>query len=105
MVNAGSSSVKFQIFELATGGVLRRLVKGQMDGIGTRPHLRAATPEGSSLVDKRILPEKYPTSQQPSALLQTGCANINASNCWPSDTVWSTVGPYTTDRLSSIKRS
>jgi acetate kinase len=58
VVNAGSSSVKFQIFELATGDVLRRLVKGQMDGIGTRPRLRAATPEGSSLVDKTYSPQE-----------------------------------------------
>jgi acetate kinase len=60
VVNAGSSSVKFQIFELATGSVLRRLVKGQMDGIGTRPRLRAATPEGSSLVDKTYSPQEIP---------------------------------------------
>ena len=60
VVNAGSSSVKFQIFELAASGVLRRLVKGQMDGIGTRPRLRAATPEGSSLVDKTYSPQEIP---------------------------------------------
>jgi acetate kinase len=60
VVNAGSSSVKFQIFELATGGVLRRLVKGQMDGIGTRPRLRAETSEGSSLVDKTYSPQEIP---------------------------------------------
>jgi acetate kinase len=60
VVNAGSSSVKFQIFELATGGVPRRLVKGQMDGIGTRPRLRAATSDGSSLIDKIYPPQEIP---------------------------------------------
>jgi acetate kinase len=40
VVNAGSSSVKFQIFAV-NGGVPLRLVKGQIDGIGTRPRLAA----------------------------------------------------------------
>ena len=39
VVNAGSSSVKFQVFAADGDGGLRRLIKGQMDGIGTRPHL------------------------------------------------------------------
>ena len=38
IVNAGSSSVKFQVFD-AVGP--RRLLKGQIDGIGTKPRLRA----------------------------------------------------------------
>jgi acetate kinase len=60
VVNAGSSSVKFQIFGLATAGVPHRLVKGQMDGIGTRPRLRAAASDGSSLIDKTYLPQEIP---------------------------------------------
>ena len=42
VVNAGSSSIKFQAFGIE-GGELRRLLKGQMDGIGTRPRLVANT--------------------------------------------------------------
>jgi acetate kinase len=42
VVNAGSSSVKFQVFALESGGGLARRIKGQMDGIGTRPRLRAS---------------------------------------------------------------
>jgi acetate kinase len=60
VLNAGSSSVKFQIFELATSGVLRRLAKGQMDGISTRPRLRAENSDGSSLVDKTYSPQEIP---------------------------------------------
>ena len=41
VINAGSSSLKFQIFTLAGGGLERR-VRGQIDGIGVRPRLRAA---------------------------------------------------------------
>jgi len=55
VVNAGSSSVKFQIFSIENPGDLKRLIKGQMDGIGTRPRLVAAT-ENSSLVDRSFSP-------------------------------------------------
>ena len=41
VVNAGSSSVKFQVFGADGTSEPRRLIKGQMDGIGTRPRLRA----------------------------------------------------------------
>ena len=34
VVNAGSSSVKFQIFESSARETPRRLLKGQIDGIG-----------------------------------------------------------------------
>jgi acetate kinase len=33
VVNAGSSSVKFQVFAVENEGDLRRQIKGQMDGI------------------------------------------------------------------------
>ena len=52
VVNAGSSSVKFQIFELTNSGDPRRLIKGQVDGIATRPRLRAETRDGTPLIDK-----------------------------------------------------
>jgi acetate kinase len=51
VVNAGSSSVKFQIFGVDGGGPLR-LVKGQIDGIGTRPRLAAEANDKSSLIDR-----------------------------------------------------
>ena len=52
VVNAGSSSVKFQIFESSAPDAPRRLLKGQVDGIGARPRLRATGSDGSLLVDR-----------------------------------------------------
>ena len=52
VVNAGSSSVKFQIFAVEGEGALRRQVKGQMDGIGSRPRLVASGPTGDALADR-----------------------------------------------------
>jgi acetate kinase len=52
VVNAGSSSVKFQVFSVEGEGALRRLVKGQIDGIGSRPRLRATGADGDPLADR-----------------------------------------------------
>jgi acetate kinase len=57
VVNAGSSSVKFQVFGLEEGDLKRR-VRGQMDGIGTRPRLRASAAQGS--VDRAFRTEDVP---------------------------------------------
>jgi acetate kinase len=57
VVNAGSSSVKFQIFGME-GGAPGRLVKGQIDGIGTHPRLAAKADDGSSLIDKTFAVDK-----------------------------------------------
>jgi acetate kinase len=52
VVNAGSSSVKFQIFDSSAPDAPRRLLKGQVDGIGARPRLRAEASDGSPVVDQ-----------------------------------------------------
>ena len=51
VANAGSSSVKFQVFEIEQGQRLRRQIKGQVDGIGTKPHLHTAAADGKVLAD------------------------------------------------------
>src|SRR6266436_560000 len=61
VVNAGSSSVKFQVFAIEPSGALARRIKGQMDGIGTRPRLRASDAQGSSIVDRKYAPEAIPS--------------------------------------------
>jgi acetate kinase len=54
VVNAGSSSVKFQIFAVAQGGEPERQIKGQIDGIGVRPRLRASAADGDTLIDRDL---------------------------------------------------
>lgn len=58
VVNAGSSSVKFQVFEIRGADELRRLIKGQLDGIGSSPRLRAEGRNGTPLVDKAYAPSE-----------------------------------------------
>jgi acetate kinase len=51
VINAGSSSVKFQVFEIDAAGEPKLFIKGQIDGVGTRPRLRASGADKKSLVD------------------------------------------------------
>ncbi len=60
VVNAGSSSVKFQIFSVEGEGKLRRMIKGQMDGIGSRPRLRASGADNDPLADRAYPIEAVP---------------------------------------------
>lgn len=59
VVNAGSSSVKFQVFAIE-GAALKRLIKGQMEGIRTRPKLRAAGADGKLLIEQSYAPQQVP---------------------------------------------
>jgi acetate kinase len=68
VVNAGSSSLKFQLFALRDGGLVRR-IRGQVDGIGTRPRLRAVDGDGDGLVDRAFGPAEIP--DLPAAIAET----------------------------------
>ena len=58
VVNAGSSSLKFQVFAIGVASDLKCLVKGQMDGIGTRPRLRAEARDKQPLIDRSYAPDE-----------------------------------------------
>lgn len=51
VVNAGSSSLKFQVFGIDGAGLARK-IRGQIGGIGTRPRLQAKGADGTVLVDQ-----------------------------------------------------
>jgi acetate kinase len=52
VANAGSSSVKFQVFGIEQDGSLKRQIKGLMDGVGSRPQLRVTAADGAVMVDR-----------------------------------------------------
>lgn len=58
IVNAGSSSLKFQVFETDGKTELRRLIKGQLDGIGTQPRLHARGSDRQVLIDQTYVSEQ-----------------------------------------------
>jgi acetate kinase len=76
VVNAGSSSVKFQVFGIEAADKLKQLVRGEMDGIGVRPRLRAKG------VDDRLLVEKtYTTTDIPDV-----ASAMRVGGAWLRDT-------------------
>jgi acetate kinase len=52
VVNAGSSSIKFQLFGVGGDDQLERRFKGQIEGIGSQPRLLAKGTTGETLVDE-----------------------------------------------------
>src|SRR6516164_2420162 len=51
VLNAGSSSIKFQLFALTAGEGLERRIKGDVEGIGSHPRMRAQGKNGETLVE------------------------------------------------------
>jgi acetate kinase len=70
VINGGSSSVKFQVFGVDRDASLVRLVRGQMDGIGARPRLRAEANDRTVLINKEYARDKVP--DVPAAIAETG---------------------------------
>lgn len=60
VANAGSSSVKFQVFGIEEGQPLKRQIKGIAEGIGTHPKLHAKAAGGEILVDRVYSNEAVP---------------------------------------------
>jgi acetate kinase len=52
VLNAGSSSIKFQLFDVSPDARLERRIKGQMEGIGSRPRLLAKDVDGHVRIDQ-----------------------------------------------------
>lgn len=79
VVNAGSSSLKFQLFENEPGPRVKRLLKGQLDGIGVRPRLRATKGDGAIAIDRMFSPEEVrdlPAAIQVTAEWLRGTENV-----------------------------
>jgi acetate kinase len=54
VINAGSSSVKFSVFETAADRSLTADLHGQVEGIGTSPRLKIANAQGRGVVDQTV---------------------------------------------------
>jgi acetate kinase len=60
VVNAGSSSIKFSVYEIGDARTLGLASKGQMEGIGTQPRLRARDARGAALTDQKYSADDVP---------------------------------------------
>jgi acetate kinase len=52
-LNAGSSSLKFALYEIGAGRHLARTATGEIEGIGTAPHLVASDAAGKTPLERR----------------------------------------------------
>jgi acetate kinase len=59
-LNAGSSSIKFEAFEVMAGDQLRLAFRGELEGIGFRPHLTAKHISNVQLVDRTYTAQEIP---------------------------------------------
>ena len=53
-LNAGSSSLKFSLWQSGTGKELRELFRGEVEKIGIAPRLSASRPGGDKVIDKKF---------------------------------------------------
>jgi acetate kinase len=60
VINGGSSSLKFQVFGIDRAASLVRLVRGQMEGIGIKPRLRAHANDKALVVSKEYARDEVP---------------------------------------------
>ena len=60
VLNAGSSSIKFQLFAIGRNDELNRRLRGQFEGIGTRPHLIARNAQDEVLIDEAWTASEVP---------------------------------------------
>jgi acetate kinase len=58
VINAGSSSIKFSVFDTSADR-LTAGAHGQVEGIGTSPHLEVSDAEGHKLADQRPAADGY----------------------------------------------
>jgi len=59
-LNAGSSSIKFEAFEVMQHNDLQLGFRGQLEGIGFRPHLTAKNNSNTQLVDRMYTLQEIP---------------------------------------------
>jgi acetate kinase len=60
VVNAGSSSLKFQVFGIGSNKELVCTVRGQIEGVGRRPRLRVAGADRQTQIDREYTPADVP---------------------------------------------
>jgi acetate kinase len=104
VVNAGSSSVKFQIFGIEAGAPRRRLIRGQLDGIGIRPRLSAEASDKSSLIDKSYAPGEVADVPAAMATVASWLRETQNVNLLAVGHRVVHGGPKYTSRSSSTKR-
>ena len=59
VINAGSSSIKFSVFETGADRSLSPAAHGEVEGIGTASRLSITDPQGRNLVERPVAGDDY----------------------------------------------
>ena len=59
VINAGSSSIKFSVFETTADRAVSAEIHGQIEGIGNSPRLEVADAKGRGIVDRTVTAEDH----------------------------------------------
>jgi acetate kinase len=70
VINAGSSSIKFSVFETGADRSLSAAAHGEVEGIGTALRLSVTGPQGRNLAERPAVGADYE-----SAISRTGAAS------------------------------
>ena len=98
IINAGSSSIKFSLFEIGGSRQLTLASVGEAEGIGTAPHFVARDRAGTVLAEQRW-PDPNPPFQSISKQSSPGPKPISAPTpCSPSAIVSCMAAHITNDR-------
>jgi len=78
VINAGSSSVKFAIYQ--ANGDERCLFRGQIEGIGVAPRLRITDEDGGSVEDRTFAAEGFDHGAATREIMETGRALLKGGS-------------------------
>jgi acetate kinase len=70
VINAGSSSVKFAIYEVSQDE--RCLFRGQVEGIGVKPHLKVTDAAGAAVEERSFEPQGFDHAAATREIVKTG---------------------------------
>jgi acetate kinase len=70
VINAGSSSIKFAVFQAASSPSL--VLRGQIEGIGTAPRARLSDPGGKPLVEESFEEKNFDHAAATQAMMRIG---------------------------------
>ena len=106
VLNAGSSSLKFCVFQRPQGAAWQVEARGQIEGIGTSPRLSVKDARGEKLVDEKldaVGPRRPRRDRRPRGLASV--ASITAVASSASVTGWCTAARASAAPPSSRARS
>ena len=94
VINAGSSSIKFYLYDIDGKEELAPRLGGQLEGIGTtHPRLRVRDAAGQTLVERDIAPSHAPDVPNGQEVVGTWLSGHPAARRWPWAIAWCTAAP------------